>query len=199
MHLGIVDDDTRLTENLRYLLQGEPGVQSVHTFASAEAFLAAQPRPELDFLLVDMNLPGLSGPELIARITEEPVKFGCLAHTGSVERQTVLAALQAGACGYVLKGAYRELVRALHDLEAGETPMSPGIARQVLQHFQKRLLATPPPPATEGLSEREQTVLQALARGQTCKAITAALSVSTDTVNRHVKQIYEKLHVRSAA
>ena len=61
MHLGIVDDDTRLIENLRFLLQSEPGVQSVHTFASAEEFLAAQPRPELDILLVDMNLPGLSG------------------------------------------------------------------------------------------------------------------------------------------
>ena len=67
MHVGIVDDDLRLIENLRFLLQSEPGVQSVHTFASAEAFLAAQPRPELDILLVDMDLPGLSGVELIAR------------------------------------------------------------------------------------------------------------------------------------
>ena len=108
-------------------------MQSVHTFASAEEFLETQPRPELDILLVDMNLPGLSGAELIARITEEPAKFGCLAHTVSAERQTVLAAIQAGACGYVHKGGgYRELV-------------------------------------------------------------------SAGTVNRHVKQIYEKLHDRSAA
>ena len=133
MHIGIVDDDLRLLENLRFLLQSEPGVQTVHTFVSAEEFLAARPRPELDILLVDMNLPGLSGAELIARITEEPAKFGCLAYTVSAERQTVLAAIQAGACGYVHKGGgYRELV-------------------------------------------------------------------SAGTVNRHVKQIYEKLHDRSAA
>ena len=113
MHLGIVDDDTRLIETLRFLLQSEPDVQSVHTFASAEEFLETQPRPELDILLVDMNLPGLSGAELIARITEEPAKFGCLAYTVSAERQTVLAAIQAGACGYVHKGGgYRELVSA---------------------------------------------------------------------------------------
>ena len=200
MHLGIVDDDTRLIENLRFLLQSEPGVQSVHTFASAEEFLETQPRPELDILLVDMNLPGLSGVELIARITEQPVKFGCLAHTISAERQTVLAALQAGACGYMHKGGgFHELVRALHDLEAGGAPMSPGIARQVLQHFQQRLLATSPPPATAGLSEREQAVLQGLARGQSGQAIAAALAVSPDTVNRHVKQIYEKLRVRHRA
>ena len=74
--------------------------------------------------------------------------------------------------------------------------MSPGIARQVLQQFQQRLLATPPPLATAGLSEREQAVLQGLARGQSGQTIAAALSVSTETVNRHVKQIDEKLHHR---
>ena len=139
MHVGIVDDDLRLIENLRFLLQSEPGVQSVHTFASAEAFLAAQPRPDLDIVLVDMNLPGISGVELIARITEQPVKFSCLAYTSSADRQTVLAALQAGACGYVHKGGgFRELVSALHDLAAGGSPMSPGVARQVLHHFQSK-------------------------------------------------------------
>ena len=200
MHLGIVDDDTRLIENLRFLLQSEPGVQSVHTFASAEEFLAAQPRPELDILLVDMNLPGLSGVELIARITEQPVKFSCLAHTVSAERETVLAAIQAGACGYVLKGGgFRELVSALHELQAGGVPMSPGIAQQVLQQFQQLSLGTPTAPATEGLSEREQTVLRGLARGQAYKEIAAAMSVSAHTVNSHVKNIYEKLHVCSRA
>ena len=197
MHVGIVDDDLRLIENLRFLLQSEPGVQSVHTFASAEAFLAAQPRPELDILLVDMDLPGLSGVELIARITEQPVKFSCLAHTVSAERETVLAALRAGACGYVLKGGgFRELVSALHDLAAGGAPMSSGIARQVLQQLQQLPLAGPVS-ATEGLSEREQTVLRGLARGQAYKEIASAMSVSAHTVNSHVKNIYEKLHVRS--
>ena len=197
MHIGIVDDDLRLLENLRFLLQSEPGVQTVHTFVSAEEFLAARPRPELDILLVDMDLPGLSGVELIAQLAEQAAKFSCLAHTVSAERDTVFAAIQSGACGYVLKGGgFRELVSALHDLEAGGAPMSPGIARQVLQQFQQLSLAGPPP-ATAGLSEREQAVLQGLARGQAYKEIASALSVSTHTVNSHVKHIYEKLHVRS--
>jgi DNA-binding NarL/FixJ family response regulator len=195
MHLGIVDDDTRLIENLRFLLQSEPGVRSVHTFASAEEFLAADPRPELNILLVDMDLPGLSGPELIARITAGPVNFSCLAYTVSAERQTVFAAIQAGACGYVLKGGgLRELVSALHDLAAGGAPMSPGIARQVLQQFQQ-LPHAGPPPTTAGLSEREQSVLQGLARGEAYKEIAAAMSISAHTVNSHVKKIYHKLHV----
>ena len=197
MHVGIVDDDTRLIENLRFLLLSEPGVKSVHTFASAEEFLAAQPRPELDILLVDMDLPGLSGVELIAQSTKDRVKFSCLAYTVSAERQTVFAAIQAGACGYVLKGGgSRELVSALHDLEAGGAPMSPGIARQVLQQFQQLTLAGPPT-ATEGLSEREQNVLRGLARGQAYKEIASTMSISAHTVNSHVKHIYEKLHVRS--
>ena len=198
MHLGIVDDDTRLIENLRFLLQSEPGVQSVHTFASAEDFLAARPRPALDILLVDMELPGLSGVELIAQITEAPAHFSCLAYTVSAERETVFAALQAGACGYVLKGGgYRELVSALHDVEAGGAPMSPGIARKVLQQFQQLASATPAPPATVGLSERELAVLRGLAHGQAYKEIAAAMSLSIHTVNSHVKNIYEKLHVCS--
>ncbi len=197
MHLGIVDDDTRLIENLRFLLQSEPGVHSVHTFASAEEFLAADPRAELDILLVDMDLPGLSGVELIARITAEPVKFSCLAYTVSAERQTVFAAIQAGACGYVLKGGgLRELVGALHELAAGGAPMSPGIARQVLRQFQQMPLAGPEL-ATAGLSERELAVLRGLARGQAYKEIAAAMSISAHTVNSHVKKIYQKLHVCS--
>jgi DNA-binding NarL/FixJ family response regulator len=197
MHLGIVDDDTRLIENLRFLLQSEPGVHSVHTFASAEEFLAARPRPELDILLVDMDLPGLSGVELIARLTGQAVTFSCLAYTVSAERDTVFAAIQSGACGYVLKGGgFFELVSALHDLEAGGAPMSPGIARQVLQQFQKMHLAGPAP-ATEGISEREKAVLQGLARGQTYKEISSALAISSHTVNSHVKNIYQKLHVCS--
>jgi DNA-binding NarL/FixJ family response regulator len=198
MHLGIVDDDTRLIENLRFLLQSEPGVQAVHTFASAEEFLAADPRPELDILLVDMDLPGLTGVELIARITAQPVTFSCLAYTVSAERDTVFAAIQAGACGYVLKGGgLRELVSALYDLKTGGAPMSPGIARQVLRQFQQRPLATQPAPATEDLSEREQAVLRGLARGEAYKEIASAMSISTHTVNSHVKKIYQKLHVCS--
>jgi DNA-binding NarL/FixJ family response regulator len=197
MHLGIVDDDTRLIDNLRFLLQSEPGVRSVHTFASAEEFLAAGPRPKLDILLVDMDLPGLSGVELIARITGQPVKFSCLAYTVSAERDTVFAAIQAGACGYVLKGGgLRELVSALHDLAAGGAPMSPGIARQVFRQFQQMPRAGTAP-ASEGLSEREQAVLRGLARGQAYKEIAAAMSISTHTVNSHVKKIYQKLHVCS--
>ena len=99
------------------------------------------------------------------------------------------------ASGYVLKGGgFRELVSARHNLAAGGAPMSPGIARQVLQQFQQLSLAAPPPPATEGISEREHAVL----RGQAYKEIASAMAISAHTVNSHVKNIYEKLHVWGA-
>jgi len=197
MRIGVVDDDSRLIENLRFLLQSEPGVRSVHTFASAEEFLEAQPWPELDILLVDIELPGLSGVELIARVAERRPALSCLAYTISAQHQAVFAAIQAGACGYVLKGGgFRELVGALQAIEAGGAPMSPGIARHVLRQFQQ-LSRTAPSAATEGLSEREREVLQGLARGLAYKEMASNMSITTHTVNTHVKRIYEKLHVHS--
>jgi len=81
MHIGIVDDDAPLIENLRFLLQSEPGVQSVRAFASAEELLEACPWPNLDILLVDIELPGLSGVELIAQVAEQQPALSCLAYT----------------------------------------------------------------------------------------------------------------------
>jgi len=197
MRIGIVDDDTPLIENLRFLLQSEPGIEWVRVFGSAEELLQTQPWPEMDVLLVDMELPGLSGVELIALATERQPGLSCLAYTVSVQRQSVFAAIKAGACGYILKGGgFRELVSALHTIEAGGAPMSPGIARQVLLQFQQMVLPDTTVSA-EGLSEREREVLQGLAQGHAYKEIATALSISAHTVNTHVKHIYEKLHVRS--
>jgi two-component system NarL family response regulator len=137
MHVGIVDDDDLLIESVRFLLQVEPGVQSVQVFASAEALLETQPWPQLDVLLVDLQLPGCSGVELIAQAKARQPTLNCLAFTGSDQLQTVFAAIEAGACGYLLKGlGFRELLSALHAIQAGGAPMTPSIARQVLLQIQ---------------------------------------------------------------
>jgi DNA-binding NarL/FixJ family response regulator len=151
----------------------------------------------MDILLVDMELPGLSGVELIALATERQAGLSCLAYTVSGQRDAVFSAIKAGACGYILKGGgFRELVGALQTIQDGGAPMSPGIARQVIQQFQQMAQPSQTAPQDE-LSAREQDVLRGLAGGQAYKQIANSLSISTHTVNTHVKHIYEKLHVRS--
>lgn len=193
MNIGIVEDDADLLANLRFLLRAEPGFQFVHAFGSAEAFLETNPCPQLDILLVDLHLPGLSGIELIRQVKQRQPALNCLAFTTSSEFDVVFGAIKAGACGYLLKtGGFRELIGALHAVHGGGTPLSPCVARQLLHQFQQMDQARPVP-EPETASERERQVMHGLAQGQTYKEIGTALAISPHTVNSHVKSIYHKL------
>jgi DNA-binding NarL/FixJ family response regulator len=203
MRIGIVDDDATLVESLRFLLANEPGVREVHCFTTGEELLRSGGLEQIDLLLVDMELPGLSGVELISLTAQRQPSLNCLAYTVSAHREVVFEAIKAGACGYILKGGgFRELIDAIHMIQHGGAPMSPAVARQVLREFQRTVAAAPPDSprfcaGAAALSEREQEVLRHLCDGAAYKQIAGALSISTHTVNTHVKHIYEKLHVCS--
>jgi two-component system NarL family response regulator len=191
LRLAIVEDNTMLIENLRVLLGGEPGVESVQAFTSAEALLQAG--PAMNLLLADIDLPGISGVELIGLVKAQQPGVNCLAYTVSEDSETVFAAIQAGACGYLLKSSTpRELIEALRELHAGGAPMTPSVARKVMLQFQQLTGPTPSDPGP-GLSPREQEVLRGLKCGQTYKEIAARLHLATATVASHVKHIYEKV------
>ena len=134
MKLCIVEDNKPLLENLRLLIEGEPGFRVIGAFSSAEAALAALPWQDANLLLVDIDLPGLSGVDLIYRVHPQMPQLQIMVYTISENRDTVFAALKAGALGYLLKGCPpRELIESLRSLYQGGAPMSPRIARKVIR------------------------------------------------------------------
>ena len=190
MKLCIVEDNKPLLENLRLLIEGEPGFRVIGAFSSAEAALAALPWQDANLLLVDLDLPGLSGVDLIYRVHPQMPQLQIMVYTISENRDTVFAALKAGALGYLLKGCPpRELIESLRSLHLGGAPMSPKIARQVIQELQ----APEAKPGSEMLSYREKEILASIALGKSYKEMAQALGVSTHTIHSHIKHVYEKL------
>lgn len=196
MKICIVEDNLPLLGNLRLLLEGEPGFSVTGVYTSAEEALQAFPWNGADILLADLDLPGRSGVELIRQVHEKLPALQVLVYTISEERDTVFAAIKAGAMGYLLKGCPpRELIEALRSLYQGGAPMSPKIARKVIGEMQnpgKRSDA-------DLLSRREQDILAGIALGRSYKDLSQSLNISPHTVHTHIKKIYEKLQAFSRA
>lgn len=189
MKLFIVEDDDLIRQNLELLLGGEREVDVVGSAANVADALAALEDSPAEIVLSDLGLPDQSGVELIAALKARRPELEVMAYTVFEDRETVFAALKAGASSYVLKGATpRELIEALHSLNQGGAPMSPKIARAVLQEFQARPSAAP-----EILSRREAEVLGFVEQGLSYKEIAGKLHLSPHTVHSHIKKIYEKL------
>lgn len=192
-HLLIVEDDALLRENLRVLMAGEPGMRSVAACASAEdalELLRSPGRTPPHVMLTDLGLPGIGGVDLIRQAKALRPELDILVLTVSEDRDAVFAALKAGACGYIVKGATpRELVESIAELRAGGAPMSPKIARLVIRNFQDTSLDE-----EYLLTPKERHVLAGVAGGHSYKEIAAELHISPHTVHSHVKRVYEKLH-----
>jgi two-component system NarL family response regulator len=192
MRLAIVEDNLLLLENLRLLLSGEPGISVEGAFPSAEDALQALPGLDPDIMLVDLDLPGISGIELIRRVKVHKPDMEMMAYTIFEDRETVFSAIKAGACGYILKGSSpRELIESLNSLHQGGAPMSPKIARKVIREFHDE---------EEGekglLSHKERNIVKCIEQGLTYKEIAERFCISPHTVHTHIKNIYEKLHAK---
>jgi len=193
MRLAIIEDNRMLRENLRILLNGESGIDVVGAFGSAEEALSQFPACSPEVLLVDLGLPGISGVELIEKAREEMPLVEIMAYTIFEDRETVFAAIKAGASGYILKGSSpREIVEALHSLNSGGAPMSPRIARKVIGEFQENAVGE-----QYLLSPREKEILMQIEAGLLYKQIADKLAISPHTVHSHIKKIYEKLHAQN--
>ena len=189
MNLCIVEDNAALLKSLATRLSREPDIRVASAHASAEEALEQCPWGEVDILLADIDLPGMSGIELIRRIRENIPTVFSMAFTICEDRATVFAALKAGAYGYVLKGdSPQDLLESLRELARGGSPMSPSIARQVIREFH------PTGESEEALTPREQDVLKLVAEGRLYKEIADTFGLSAHTVHTHIKRIYGKLH-----
>ncbi len=192
--VALVEDDRQTRESLGTLLRGESGFECLGAFGSAEEALAtATPAP--DVMIVDINLPGMSGIEYVSRLKAKNPAVRVLMLTTYEERDAVFAALRAGADGYLVKRHMAgDLIRAIEDVKMGGSPMSAQIARKVIDHFRQ---SPPLAPELEQLTGREHDILALLANGYLYKEIGNRLSISFDTVRTHVRNIYAKLHVQS--
>ena len=193
--VGIVEDDEQVRENLAALIGGTKGFECAGTYSSGEQVLAMLPRRPPDVVLMDINLPGISGVECVRQFKLIALEVNIVILTVYDDSERIFQALQMGASGYLLKRSpSAEIVLAIEEVHRGGAPMSSYIARKVVQSFQRQ---SPSDKPAENLTRRETDVLGYVARGYTNKEIAEALGLSTETVHGYLKTIYTKLHVRS--
>jgi DNA-binding NarL/FixJ family response regulator len=197
--VSIVEDDVSLRPIYAKWVKQAEGFRLLSQFGDGLQALAALPQEKPDVVMMDINLPGLNGVECVWQLKAILPDTQFIMITVYEDPDRIFNALAAGATGYLLKETAREdLLAALRDVHCGGSPMSSGIARKVVQCFQK-----PVPPGAEAelqkLSQREQEVLDLLARGYLYKEISEALNLSDHTVDTYLRRIYEKLHVHSRA
>ncbi len=194
---ALVEDDDLVREGLRALIDGSAGFSCVGAWPSVEEALAALPGDPPDVLLMDIQLPGVSGAEGVRLVRERLPGVEVLMLTVLAERARIFESICNGACGYLLKDTPpARLLDALREAKDGGSPMSPEIARKVVELFRR----TPPPPADEThLAPQEVRLLSLLAEGHGYQAAADRMFVSVNTVRNYVRSVYEKLHVHSSS
>lgn len=197
----MIEDDPVMRAYLKALLSKQAELESVDAWESAEAFFADQRHHGLGWLLVDLELPGDSGIDVIMRMRAEQPQTACIVLTASSDPKNVFQAIKAGASGYLVKEARAELLlQNLQDAVKDGMTFSPSVARLVVDAFLKAEAAAPAEPqvsSLEKLTERELEVLQQVQRLGNAKDVAASLGLSHETVRVHLKKIYQKLHVGS--
>ncbi len=195
IRIGIVEDQDQTREGLAALVGGTTGFTVTGAWGSVEEALPALSKSLPDVLLLDIELPGASGIEGVRLFRERHPALQVLMLTVYADNEHVFEAICAGACGYLLKDTPPgRLLEALREVHGGGAPMSPEIARKVVEMFQRTV---PPRRAEDALSGREAEVLRLLADGHSYKTAAGALGLAEDTVRFHIRHIYEKLHVHS--
>src|SRR5688572_8416935 len=195
----LADDHTLFRKGLRTLLERMPGIEVVGDVSSGDEALARSRDLVPDVILMDVNMPGLSGIEAARHIRGENPHIGIVLVTMFDDAESVFAGMRAGARGYVLKEAEpEELGRAIEAAARGEVMLAPKIAEKLLAQFERdgrEGSRTPPELPYEALTQREREVLQLAADGLSNKEIAARLAISEKTAKNHTANIFSKLQV----
>jgi DNA-binding NarL/FixJ family response regulator len=193
--VAIVEDVQGTRENLEELLKRTPDLKCAGIYASGEDALRNLPKIAPDVVLMDINLPGMTGVQCTAELKAVLPKTLILMLTAYENSDLIFESLRSGASGYLMKNTEPdEIIQAIEQVCAGGSPMSMQIARKVVNHFQ---LIKKPSVEFEQLTVRENEILSLLAKGFLYKEIAAQLQISLHTVRGHVHLVYEKLHVQS--
>ncbi|MBK7376459.1 MAG: response regulator transcription factor [Chitinophagaceae bacterium] len=192
--VSIVEDLAEVREGLADLVRSDKELLLLDNFEDAESAAEKLPTIQPDIVIMDINLPGMSGIDCIKKIKEKCPATQFMMFTVYENDEKVLKALQAGATGYLLKRTHPErILESIKELNQGGSPMSSNIARKLVNIFLTEKKVT----KKEILSERENEVLQLLADGLLYKEIADRLHIVHGTVRQHIHNIYEKLHVQN--
>lgn len=195
LKVAIVEDDLRWRTNLERLLKETAGLECVGSYRTGEDAVRDLPERRPQVVLMDINLPGISGVECTRQLRGLLTDTHIVMLTVYDDSDRIFQALQMGASGYLLKRAQAdEILQAIQDVHRGGAPMSAYIARKVVQSFQRQAPSARP---DEVLSKRESEVLGYVARGYSDKEVADALGLTPATIRSYLKTIYSKLHVHS--
>jgi DNA-binding NarL/FixJ family response regulator len=186
----LVEDNHTFRNTIARVLNQVPGLQCPHDFPNSEdalEMLAAGTVP--DVVLVDVELPGMNGIEAVRRIKSMSPASRIIMLTVFDDHDKIFKAICAGASGYLLK----TIVESIHEVYAGGAPMTPRVARSVLEMFGRLMV----PAHDYGLTAREQMILELMTQGLIKKEVADQLSLSYHTVDTHLRNIYAKLHVNT--
>lgn len=192
--VAIVEDNSGIRESLAILIKGTPGFCCHGTYVNAEEALRQIPKDWPDVILMDINLPQMSGIECVAKLKSLRPALYVIMLTVYVDSDQIFKSLMAGASGYLIKQTPpAEIIDAITTVHQGGAPMSNAIARQVVQYFhQKQSMVE-----SENLTRRELEILTYLSKGFHDKEIASQLNIGVVTIRTHIRSIYDKLHVRS--
>ena len=195
--VSIVEDHSPTRDAIECILKGTPGYRFVSSHADTDDAVVHLPVNRVDVVLVDISLPGASGIECVRRLKQRKPEIHVIMFTVHDDSERIFQSLRAGASGYILKrSSPTEILEAIREVAGGGAPMTPQIARRVLQHFHQSSVATA---ELDQLTNREGEVLHHLSTGYTAKEIAETLHISFETVRNHIKSIYTKLQVTSRA
>ena len=194
--VAIVDDDEGIRASLATLIRRAPALKLIGDYADAETALKDIPRRAPDVVLMDINLPGMNGVECVRQLKNTAPGVQFLMLTVYEDSDSLFNSLKAGASGYLLKRtASARLLEAIRDVYEGGSPMTPQLARRVVQFFSKNTGGSESP--VSHLTPGEREFLDQLANGYAYKEIADRMKISIDTVRSYVRTVYEKLHVHS--
>jgi DNA-binding NarL/FixJ family response regulator len=192
--VAVVEDSPIMRRNLSWWLDQTPGFQCVCACADGLGALRAIPKCRPQVVLMDIQMPGMSGVECTAQLKQLLPAVQIIMLTVYEDTDTIFEALRAGACGYLLKrSSPQAILNAIQDILQGGAPMTSAIARKVVSVFQVPVASAG---AATALSPREREVLDLLAQGLSNKEIGAKLNLSPFTVKNYLARVFEKLHVR---
>jgi len=193
--VAIVDDDEGIRASLASLIRRAPALRLTGDYPDAETALKEIPGHPPDVVLMDINMPGIKGVECVRQLKASLPTVQFLMLTVYEDSDSLFNSLKAGASGYLLKRtAAARLLEAIHDVHAGGSPMSPQLARRVVQYFSK---PAGDDSSVSRLAPGEKEFLDQLAKGYAYKEIADRMNISIDTVRSYVRTVYEKLHVHS--
>jgi len=194
LRIAILEDLLDVAETIKSYINEEEDMVCKWTYANAEDAMTFVPHQNIDIIIVDIGLPRANGIKAIESLSEQCPKLLFCMFTVYQDDDKIFRSLQAGAKGYILKGSSQEkIISSIRELNKGGSPMSPTIARRIIDIFST--LKINPIPNHLPITNREMELLTLLSKGLMYKEIASDLGITLGTVKQHIHKIYDKLHV----